>query len=556
MKNKSYPLNEVIRINNLKELVDLGIKTNDQDLAFVTIEKTSMVKVNYRKLKSDIDGFGTWLYKNGLKGSKIAIVGENSYYWILSYLAIANGNSIVVPIDKELSISEKIELIERTGCDAVIFSSNYEDIAEELKKRENIHINYLVNMRQIPNYVSIGLEYIANDFLEYVNHIIDNDCVMTIVFTSGTTGISKGVMLSHKNIMSDTYAAYRHCLFSGESLLVLPLHHTFGLIAGVFGVMLYGYAVFINKSLKYLANDFQKAKPQNMALVPLFIEDMYEKINQTIKSEKKGVLIKSLIIISNVLILFGIDIRKKIFAPILKFFGGNLEVIVCGGAPLEKKYIKYFRNFGIDLLNGYGITECSPVVSVNRNSHYRDGSVGQCLSECSVKIDEPNEKGEGEICVKGSIVMLGYYKMEEETRKVIKDRWFSTGDIGYIDKDGFLFITGRKKNLIVLSNGENVSPEEIESIIKKCILIKEVIVFEKDKLICAEVFPNYDLAKERKISNLNEILKEEINKINKNLPIYKQINKIIFRENEFLKTTTKKIIRNNSGGNESDKRCY
>lgn len=311
--------------------------------------------------------------------------------------------------------------------------------------------------------------------------------------------------------------------------------------------MLYGYTIHINSSLRNISADLVRVKPQSLFLVPLFVETLYKNVWNTIEQKGKTKAVKTLIKISNALLKIGIDVRRKLFSSVLDAFGGNLDTIICGGAPLNSKYISGFRDFGINLLNGYGITECSPVVSVNRNKHYKDGSVGLILNECRVKIDSPDKNGEGEVCVKGSIIMQGYYKMDEETKAVIKDGWFHTGDLGYVDKDNFLYITGRKKNLIILSNGENVSPEELENILQNIPLVNEVIVYEKDFKIIAEVYPDMEYVEKNNIMDIQLSLNSSVAEINKELPKFKQINVVVVRDTEFEKTTTKKIKRNRIG---------
>jgi long-chain acyl-CoA synthetase len=457
MKNKPYPLYSLPAISDLKDMVNRRAENTPNDIAFSYSEKKNKtVSKTCREFADDINALGTYLFHNGFKGKHIAIIGENSYEWLTAFLAIVNGGNIAVPIDKELPKEKVGELLRQSDCKAVFISKNYMDLVcdnEELT---------LFSMADFNKYISVGKLLIKNGNNEYTDFKIDVNQCTAIFFTSGTTGQSKGVCLSQKNMVYNIGETRKYDCINGCVLSVLPYHHAFGLIIGVFSVYCFGSIVYVNKSLKRLSTDIQIAKPTAIALVPLYIETFYKTILDTANKNGKIKKLKRAVKISHVLLSVGIDFRPKIFAYIQSFFGGNLRYIVCGGAALDIKYVKAFREWGINILNGYGITECSPVVSVNRNYYWRDGSVGQVLCGCEVKIAEDKE-----ILIKGDNVMLGYYKDERATKSVLHDGWYHTGDLGYMDKDGFLFITGRKKNLIILSNGENVSPEELEMLIMK-----------------------------------------------------------------------------------------
>ena len=343
-------------------------------------------------------------------------------------------------------------------------------------------------------------------------------------------------MLTHNNLMSDLYAASCNAKIDGTSILLLPLHHMFGLVAGLYSVMYYGHPLYINRSLKRVVDDLIKAKPQNTFAVPLIVETLYKGIWSTAKKQGKDKLLRTLIKISNALRKCGIDLRHKLFKSVLDAFGGNLEVIICGGAPLNPDLVKGLDAFGITLMNGYGITECSPIVAVNRNKFNVIGSVGLPLCCNEVKIAD-----DGEILVKGDNVMLGYYHNEEETNKVFSDGWFKTGDIGFIDKYGALHITGRIKNLIILANGENIPAESIEEQIYTIPYVKEVICYGKDNVIVAEVYLDEEIA------DAKDRINEDIQKVNQGLPQIRNIGKVVIRDTEFPKTTTQKIKRNLGG---------
>lgn len=540
VKNKAYPLYKIREVATLKELVDFRAAETPEKTVFAWTESGKRKEKTYGDLKREIDILEVSLGERGLRQTKAAILGENSYEWILTFFTIVCSGSIAVPLDKELSVEALVRLMEDSGCTHLIYSDTYCDVAQTVCARVNvcaIHMNELNDLA------------VKGDALQksrYSNEFVTPETLAAIIYTSGTTGTGKGVMLSHGNLARDACSACHNYLLSGDTVLFLPLHHSFGLVAGVFMTMIYGYTVYINRSLKNISRDLSVAKPQNLFVVPLFVESLYQQIWNSAEREGKVGKLKFLIKVSRLLLILGIDLRKKLFCSVREAFGGNLDTIVSGGALLNQKYLQGFRDFGINLLNGYGITECSPVVSVNRNEYYRDGSVGQILDACTVRIDGANEHGVGEVCVQGAIVMQGYYGMEEETKEVLADGWFHTGDLGYMDSEGFLFLTGRKKNLIILSNGENVAAEELERLFEEVPLVKEVVVYEKEHRIVAEIYPDEEYAKKQEISSVQEELKRAVTKINRTLPGFKQIASVIVRNTEFEKTTTKKIKRGKS----------
>lgn len=547
MINRNYPLYHVPQISSLRELIEMQAENNPNQDVFRFRRGKEICSITYSELKVQTECLGTELLNRGYADKKIAIIGENSYEWLLGFFAITGGGMVAVPLDKELSAQELAVLIKDSGCVAILYSDTYSDIAKELQEvvLADVSIDYL-NMNEFATLLIAGKKQISAGEDSYTKYFLNADRMAVLIYTSGTTGVSKGVMLSQKNIARNTYGACSNLKFTGDTLLLLPLHHTFGLVAGVFVNMLYGKMIFINGSLRYLAEDLQEAKPTTLFLVPLFIETFNKTIWRGIEEKNMTDAVTGLIQKSNELLALGVDKRKEFFSQILSYFGGNLETIISGGAPLNTKYLQRFRDIGINLLNGYGITECSPVVAVNRNEYYRDGSVGQVLNECEVEIRNSNALGDGEIWVKGSIVMQGYFNREEETKAVLQNGWFYTGDLGHLDEDGFLYITGRKKNLIILANGENVSPEELEEMICDVPLVSECIVSEKNGKIHACIYPNMELIETSGLHTIKEIrrsLEKEIEICNKRLPSYKQIKEISVRETEFEKTTTKKIKR-------------
>ena len=396
----------------------------------------------------------------------------------------------------------------------MVYSDTYADVVECLQTKLQ-GITY-INMKDILSLVEKGKQLIAGGYTDYWDISIGKNDLASIVYTSGTTGKSKGVMLTHGNFCSCMYGACCNVLLTGPSLLVLPLHHTFGLVASVFAVMFYGQPIYINRSLKRLSADFQTCKPQHLFAVPLIVETLYKNIWVTAKKQGKEKALRTLIAISDTLLKCKIDLRKVVFKSVISAFGGKLDLIVSGGAPIDPK--------------------CGPIVSVNRNKFNVVGSVGLPLCCNQVKISD-----DGEVLVKGENVMVGYYHNEEENKKDFVDGWFRTGDLGRIDEYGALHITGRIKNLIILSNGENIPAESIESQVYTIPYVKEVVAYGKDDVIVAEVFLDEE------VTDAKDRIHMDIQAINQRLPIVKNIGKVVIRDTEFPKTTTKKIKRNYGG---------
>ena len=395
------------------------------------------------------------------------------------------------------------------------------------------------SMIELEQYIEDGYQKLSAQNNPYTAYEIDSHKTCCILFTSGTSGESKGVMLSHQNIAADINGSCRLFMPKGGTVAVLPFHHAFGLVVGIFMMFHYGYPVYLNKSLKLLTKDMQIMKPQTMFLVPLYVETFYKQIWAAARKDGKEKLLKNMMRCSDILLRLGIDIRKKAFQSVQQVFGGNLEYIVCGGAPLGVQYIKAFRSWGIEILNGYGTTECSPCIAVNRNCHHKDGTVGLTYPNIDIKVSD-----DGEILVKGAIVMQGYYKNPAETQKVLNNGWYATGDIGFVDEEGFIRLTGRKKNLIILSNGENISPEELEADFLKDMAVSEVLVKEKEGLLAAEIYPDKSYLTElHQEGSLEDYFEQLRRTVNKNRPFYKQISVIQLRDTEFNKNTSRKIVR-------------
>ena len=518
MKFKYQALTNPPVLNNFKDLIEFRTKSENK-IAYKYRFKKSVVEITADQFKQHIEALGTYLYSIGFKDAKIALIGENSYEWIVSYFAIVNGGNVVVPLDKELPAEDLKELITRSGATALIYADTYSDIASD-----NSEITTLC-MNDFEQFYAKGNEIINSGNTEYIDFVPDGNKMCSIIFTSGTTGKPKGVMLTPRNILSDIIAAGSISSLAGDTLLTLPLHHTFAFSTSVIANIIFEGTTSINSSLRNFKKDLAEFKPRNICVVPLYLESLYKNIWNSAKEQKKDKLLKTMIVISNGLRKVGIDLRRTLFKSVLDQLGGNLDLLVAGGAPISDVYTKGFDDIGITVLNGYGITECSPVVSVNRYTKIVLGSVGPVCGCCEVKIKD------GEILVKGENVMLGYFDDPKATEDAFEDGWFKTGDLGYIKGD-CLFITGRIKNLIILSNGKNVSPEELEDLILTKTNAEEVLVSAEGDYIMAEVYAQQP-----------EGVEEAILALNKNLPSYKQIQKVKFRDTEFEKTTTKKIKR-------------
>lgn len=526
MKNKKYPYYSVGEPADLKDLISYCTETYDDKTAFWYKKKGQEIKVSFNQLQSDINALGTYLYSKGYTDTHIAVLGENSYEWIVSYFAIVNGGNVVVPIDKEANSEDVRFQLEKSDASLLIHSDMYSDIAEYCNLES-------INMKFFDYFLREGKKLLESGENRFINTTIDREKLCAIVFTSGTTAEPKGVMLNHKNLVEDLIVSSKNLCLPGDTVAVLPFYHTYGFMASILCPMLKGYSVFINASLKKAFNDIKYAQPRYIAVVPMVVHTIYEKIWSGIRNQKKENQFKRIIKLSNILLKFKIDVRKKVFREIYETFGGNLEMIITGGAITDEKYIRFFYGIGIKVTNGYGITECSPIVATMRNEHYKPESVGTVNPEIDVRIID------GEIHVKGRNVFMGYYKNVKVTEEVFDGAWFKTGDLGRIDDEGFLYISGRRNNLIILSSGKKIIPEELENLISGSVPeVKEVLVYAENNVITAEIV--LDMESDEK----KDVIREKIKELNKKLPLYKEISSVKFRENEFPKTTTKKIKRN------------
>ena len=569
--NKNYPIYKTTFIDDMRSLVEEAAQNFPNDTAISYKEKyydKEVKKVTFTQWRDDVRHLGTALISNKLREENIAIVGENSYGWCCSFFAVMAIGSVTVPVDKELPIEDIDGIISTTESKAVIYGKSAESkVIEILKKGGLPSVKYLI---AIDNQVNIdsadagnrtlttvaalqaeGAELYKNGDNSYYDYKIDTTKLASIVFTSGTTGKGKGVMLSQANICLDMTLGMYNFDITKKTLHVLPPHHTFGSTVNYVGHLSQGCEVYISSGLKHVSDEIREQQPTHLILVPAFLEVMNRKIWATARKTGKESILKAMMKVSDCLRAIGIDLRKKLFSSVLSAFGGKLELVICGGAKLDEEIIKTFDSLGITILNGYGITECAPLISANRNKYRKPGSVGTPILACRVKIDNPDENGEGEICVKGPNVMLGYYNNPEATAEVFdKDGFFHTGDYGRLDEEGWIYITGRKKNLIILSNGKNVYPEEIEADLQKVEGVSEVVVYagesrvQKDKItIVAEIFPDADLLKDKGISDLQKYFEEQVKFLNAKMPSYKAVKCVKLRDVEFQKNTSRKITR-------------
>ena len=533
-KNGTYPYYDIPDLRTLRELVANGREKGPDTTAFYRGENND-IPLNFREVSDLIEEIGTWLLDQGFSGDNIALLGENSTEWVLSYFAVTNSGNTAVPMDTGLKGDELAGLAEHCECRALFCSDKYRRTAEKIAGRcPGIKV---FRIGDAYGYAGEGRRLIDSGDDSFGKAEICSDTLACIVYTSGTSGKKKGVMLTHGNLASDVVAACR-CVEGDNSQLLLPLHHTFAWASAMMAAFIYIKDLHISGNLRHILKDFRTNRPQNVSAVPMMVDMLYKGVWSNAKKTGRESRLKRGIGLSRFLMKLGMDRRKALFSRVHENFGGKLDIIICGGAALDPQLQQGLHDLGIEVLNGYGITECSPIVSVNRNHDFRFGSVGKPLPCNKVKIDCPDENGVGEILVSGSNVMKGYYKDPEATSEAFDGEWFRTGDYGRLDKDGFLYITGRKKNLIILANGENISPEELEEKLLRIEYVDEVVVYEDDNTITAEFYLN-----EKDHPDARSRLDEDVKKFNKTVSKSRNIGKIRLRDEPFEKTTTMKIKR-------------
>jgi len=560
------PIKRVVEPRFIKDLRDLIVgnaKVYGDKPLYQYKENKEIITFTHNDQLDHMNRLGTAFEKMGLMGKHIAVIGDTRPAYMTTYYTTVNGGGVIVPLDRELELDQIANFCVLAEVEAIVYTKSYNkkllSVAEKMPcvryfipispDQEEEESEKVVTYQKM---LDIGKEELDAGNRTYIDHEIDMEKLAAILFTSGTTGTSKGVMLSQKNLTAATNSSCQsmECDYRNTFVSVLPIHHTYECTCAHLALSNIGGQVFINDGLKNTMKSFAYFKPNTLVLVPLYVETMYKRIWAEI--DKKGMTkkVKFAMKLSNALLKVGIDLRDKLFAQIKEGFGGNLRSIICGGAPLSPQLVKDFETFGITIIEGYGITECAPLVAVNRPNNIILHSVGTPVYGCDVKIDKSPEEETGEILVKGDNVMMGYYKNPEATAEVFtEDGYFRTGDIGFIDNKGAIHITGRKKNVIILSNGKNVFPEEIEEHLASCDRIAECVVIGRENanneiVITAIVYPNFDVVgADTPVEKIHEAVKEQIFEVNRNLPSFKQVREIEIRTVEFEKTTSRKIKR-------------
>lgn len=558
---------EVQEFKDIKGIIYNSAKKYANNIAFIikhqNNKKSTYENITYKTLLEQINNLGTKLFNMGYKNKRIAIIGRNRYEWALSHLTNLLGGIISIPLDKDLEVEELESSLIRSKADAFIFDEKYIEKIEKIKQRDNTEIKEYICMSKIEGYKDIkalteeGRKLLEEGNKEYISAEIEESKMNILLFTSGTTSKSKAVMLSQKNIASNVYAMQKvEGIYETDSnLAFLPFHHIFGSTCMIM-MLACGVRTSFPDGLRYVAQNLKEYEVSVFVGVPLLVEAIYNKVLKEIERQGKTKLIKIAINISNLLLKFHIDIRRKLFKQIIDNLGGKMRFVISGGAPLDPQVEKGFIDFGIHVAQGYGLTETAPVIAAENDFVTKIGSIGVPLENVTVEIINKDENGIGEIRVKGPNVMLGYYENEEETNKVLKDGWFYTGDLGYIDKEGCIFITGREKNMIVLKNGKKIFPEEIETLVNRIDLIEECMVFgmpdeidKNDIKLSVKVVYNKDIVKEKHGDITEDEIKSIIwnrikNEVNTTVPRYKHIMNMICTDKELIKTTTKKVKRN------------
>lgn len=568
MKKLNSEVYKVDDVNDFRELLNRSAKKYPDHVAYEFKENLGkkdqkIVKKTYKEVKEEVEALGSSLLNMGLEGKKIALIGNNRYEWCESYFAVTTSNMVVVPLDKALPNGEIKSLIERSKADAVIYENKYSEVFEEIKGFGNSSLKFYINMDlkndvngilSFRKLVDDGKKLIKNKKSKYQKIKIDNTKMSVLIFTSGTTNTAKGVMLSQKNITSNIASMARMSKMYDNDVLLsfLPLHHTFECTITFLYGWYSGATVAFCDGLKYIAKNLEEYKISVFVAVPLVLETIYKKIQKGIRDQGKEKLVNIMSKLANFLLIFHIDIRRKVFKSVLDQLGGNLRIAYFGAASMDKKVIEGYNNFGIDTVQGYGLTETSPLIAAETDKQHCPGSVGMAPFNVQLKLEDVDENGVGEIVAKGPNIMLGYYENPEATEAVMKDGWFHTGDLGRFNKDGYLFIAGRKKEVIVLKNGENVFPSDIEFLVNKLHYVKESILFPRENTkgeiaLGIKIVYDPDLIKEmfgdKTEEEYKDLIWEDIKVINQELSVFKRIKELIITTEPLEKTTTQKVKR-------------
>ena len=515
---------EILEITDLKDMLKKTEKLYENRPAYKIREDEQKYKIiTHKQLREMVNALGTQLIELGLKGKRIAVIGENRYEWQIAYLSIVCGTGTVVPLDKSLPESEIKRLIQRSEVEAIFYSEKYEEQLQEIFKSKETKLKYLFSMVNINELIEKGMQLIKKGNTKFIEATINPEEMNIMLFTSGTTSASKAVALSHKNICANLMDLAKALEIdeNDKTLSFLPLHHVFECTVGFLLSVYRGAQISFCDGIKHILENFNEYQITFASFVPAIYENIYKNI------KRKGKLDK-----------------------LQEMFGGNIKTLITGAAPIDPKVAQGYREYGINLCQGYGLTETSPVVAIETRKEHRLGSIGKTLPSLETKIENPNKEGIGELLVKGPTVMLGYYQNEDATKEAIQDEWFHTGDLAKIDEDGYIYISGRKKSVIVLKNGKNIFPEEMESLVNRIQGVKESFVFGKsikedknDIKIYAKIVYDKNKFGQAKEEEIYAEINEQIKEINHTMPPYKGIKGIIITEKPLIKTTTSKIKR-------------
>lgn len=574
VRTLSVRRDEPKEIKSLRDLVETSAELYGDKILYIYKRGEARYSFSYNDYRRDLYRLGEGMSRIGLMGRTVAVIGESCPEYMTAYIAAVSGGGVIVPLDRDLGHAEIARFADLSGAEAVFYTEQFNDVLPSLAEQMP-QVRYFIPIAPAEGSDTTDGSSSAGDAVilpysellalgdkameEGDRSFLDYDCtadmsqMSALLFTSGTTGTSKGVMLSHANLVASVNAASRGTIFGPDNTFVdlLPMHHSYEITCGHLGAANLGGTVYINDSLKNTLRSITTFKPDSLIVVPLYVETMHKRIWAEIARKGMTRRVRALMKASSAMHRAGIDIRRKLFKQILDGLGGNLRYIICGGAPLSPELVRDFDAFGIEICEGYGITECSPLIAVNRHGKVRLRSVGQPVDNCEVRIADPSADGTGEIEARGRNVMLGYFGNEEATAEVFtEDGWFRTGDVGCMDADGYIYITGRKKNIIILSNGKNIFPEEIEEHLYTSPLIGECVVIGRknsagDTRITAVIYPSDEAVEleEKSEEEKLALIRDAVNTINRSLPVYKQVRDVELRSEEFEKTTTRKIKR-------------
>jgi len=550
MNQANKPLYEVAKIRDIRDMLRQSLAKYSEKPLFLSKKDGKYEPTTYKEFGEDVNALGTALINRGFGGKRIGVIGENRYEWCLTYMATVCGAGIIVPLDKELPEIELMQLIETAELDAIVYSPKKAKVLEKVEGITKIDME-----ADLPKLLEEGRALLSAGNTAYIDAEIDPEAMQILLFTSGTTSAAKAVMLCHRNIAENLMGMCSMVYIdpSDVFLSVLPLHHTYECTCGFICQVYRGTTVAFAEGLRYITKNLAECKATMMLGVPLLLETMYNKVWKQAEKSGRAKKLRLGIKISRMLLKVGIDKRRELFKDIHAALGGNLRMLIAGAAAIDPQVAAGLRDFGIEAIQGYGLTECAPIAALNRDCNYRDAAAGLPLPGVDIRIDSPDEDGIGEIAIRGKNVMMGYYKNQEATDEVIRDGWFYSGDYGYIDKDGFVYITGRKKNVIVTKNGKNIFPEEIETYLNRAPIVSESMVYgqdtpDGDTAICVQVLPDFEnaaaiLGEGYTKEQLETAVGEAVKEVNDRLQGYKRVSRVIVREEDFEKTTTKKIKR-------------